>query len=43
MKPMLFAFVAIVVIAIAADRISKEVGISSQDRNAGADVRLSGS
>jgi hypothetical protein len=43
MKPMLLAFIAIVVIAVAANRLLDEVGFSSQDRNAGAAVRLSDS
>lgn len=40
MKPMLLAFVAIAVIAVAADRLLREAGFSSQDRNAGTAVRL---
>ncbi|MGR3660268.1 MAG: hypothetical protein ACU0CA_03640 [Paracoccaceae bacterium] len=40
MKPMLLAFITIVVIAVASNQLLQRVGFSSQDRNAGADVRL---
>ena len=40
MKPMLLAFITIAVIAVAANQTLQRVGFSSQDRNAGADVRL---
>jgi hypothetical protein len=43
MKPMLLAFITIAVIGFAADRLLDKVGFSSQDRNAGASVRLGGS
>ena len=40
MKTMLIAFVAIAVIAIGANMVLKQAGFSSQDRSAGAAVRL---
>lgn len=40
MKAMFIAFVAIAVIAIGANLTLKEAGFSSQDRAAGAAVRL---
>jgi hypothetical protein len=40
MKAMFVAFVAIAVIAIGSNLILNEIGLSSQDRAAGPDVRL---
>jgi predicted secreted protein len=40
MKAMLLAFVALAVISVGSNLILQQVGFSSQDRTAGADVRL---
>lgn len=40
MKPMLIAFAAIAVIAVAANAILGQAGFSSQEQTAGSSVRL---
>lgn len=40
MKAMLLAFVALVAISVGSNQILMQIGFSSQDRTAGADVRL---
>lgn len=40
MKAMMYAFVAIAVIAVGANFVLEQAGFSSADRNAGQDVRL---
>ena len=42
MKAMFAGFAAIIVIAFGADVVLDQIGFSSADRTAGADVRLDG-